>query len=819
MPLPWTRRLCSRAATITLGLVLAPLISAAATAQEARPLADRVPARDLSFYFEFDGLDAHAADWKTSAASKILNETTLGVLFEDLAAQGLDLAMKGKLPDPPSGTSLVQAIKSVARRGFALGVTLKGQGPAAGTLVIRGGAGPEISGLLQSMESGDELAAKKTFQRGSQTVITYGDRPTSDAFIVDGGDLVLTTTPNVDRVLAVLEGREPAATNYPIRVGLAKPEGPFRPVALAFFNTKALPPLSPRAAALGLGGVERVEYRLGFRDGATYSVLRLVAPSPRRGILALLDGPTFDGSSLPPLPAVVTGFAVASISPGRIFDTLLAMVRQSDPEDARRFEESVERVDRHLGVKLRDDLLARLGPKWSMSMTAGNPDAGVPFDVVALVEVADPAAFGPALGKVFDAANAAIKAPRPGIPAGGPRPEFRKIDGGQPGSRSGHEIFLPPGSVPPGPMASARPTILIGSKYLAIGSTAGPASAALDMAEGQGGRWSPEGPFAPMMAALPPRMVLLSVSDPRESLPALISNLPGLVMGANMALANRPGPDGNRPDGPAIPLRIDPAKVPPAEALAARLFPASTAISVDDGGISYTSRESLPSITNPTTPVVIALLLPAVQAAREAARRTQCAGNLKLMGLAIHNDHHVNNKIARDIHDKQGKPLLSWRVAILPFIAQQELFDKFKLDEPWDSPANKALLKEMPAMYACPSRPNPEPGTTTYRAWTGKGTLFDGTREIGFRDVLDGLSNTIAVVESTEAVPWTKPDAMPFDPNPAAAPTGAGSNHPGVFNALFLDGSVKFIKTSVNRATLRALITPAGGEVIAPDAY
>jgi hypothetical protein len=96
-------------------------------------------------------------------------------------------------------------------------------------------------------------------------------------------------------------------------------------------------------------------------------------------------------------------------------------------------------------------------------------------------------------------------------------------------------------------------------------------------------------------------------------------------------------------------------------------------------------------------------LLPATQSAREAARRAQCTNNIKQIMLAMHNYHSANNSFPRDITDKDGKPLLSWRVAILPYIEQAELYNKFKLDEPWDSPHKKELLKEMPTSFNCPT--------------------------------------------------------------------------------------------------------------------
>ena len=214
------------------------------------------------------------------------------------------------------------------------------------------------------------------------------------------------------------------------------------------------------------------------------------------------------------------------------------------------------------------------------------------------------------------------------------------------------------------------------------------------------------------------------------------------------------------------------------------------------------------------------MLLPATQSAREAARRSQCVNNLKQIGLANHNYHSANNMLPPPaITDKDGKPLLSWRVTILPYLDQQELYNKFKLDEPWDSPNNKSLIKEMPPVYLCPSRRNPEPGTTTYRVFVGKGALFQEGEGTGFQNVTDGTSNTVMVVESKDAVPWTKPDELMFDPEAKPSFQGAGSPHPGGFNTGFADGSVRFIKNSVSLQVWKALITRASGEVISSDSY
>lgn len=82
---------------------------------------------------------------------------------------------------------------------------------------------------------------------------------------------------------------------------------------------------------------------------------------------------------------------------------------------------------------------------------------------------------------------------------------------------------------------------------------------------------------------------------------------------------------------------------------------------------------------------------------------------LKQFGLACQNYHDTNDALPGNIADKDGKPLLSWRIAILPFIEQQALYEQFKRDEPWDSEHNKKLIEKMPKLYA-PVRESPGRG-------------------------------------------------------------------------------------------------------------
>ncbi len=214
-------------------------------------------------------------------------------------------------------------------------------------------------------------------------------------------------------------------------------------------------------------------------------------------------------------------------------------------------------------------------------------------------------------------------------------------------------------------------------------------------------------------------------------------------------------------------------------------------------------------------PIMIALLLPAVQMSREAARRSQCRNNLKQVGLAMHNYHSVFNSFPPAYTvDAQGKPLLSWRVLILPYIDEQGLFDQFHLNEPWDSPHNLGLAALIPEVYRCPSEPAGFGSGSCYAAISGPGTIFPGDRAVKVVDITDGTANTamIGEVKGANGI-WTQPADVPFD----AGFTGPGnfsSWHPGGWNMLFSDGTVRFLPDSINTTTCRGLMTISGGEAV-----
>jgi hypothetical protein len=191
---------------------------------------------------------------------------------------------------------------------------------------------------------------------------------------------------------------------------------------------------------------------------------------------------------------------------------------------------------------------------------------------------------------------------------------------------------------------------------------------------------------------------------------------------------------------------------------------------------------------------------------------TTSQNNLKQIGLAFHNFHDATGGFPNDITGKDGKPLLSWRVAILPFIEQDDLYRQFKLDEPWDSDANKKLVEKMPKTYA-PVRVQAKAGETYYQVFTGEKALFGGkVKNPRITGITDGTSNTGMVFEAGEPTAWTKPGDLPFDPKKELPKLGGLFD--GDFHVVLCDGSVRRIKKGADEKELRKLIMPADGEVI-----
>jgi hypothetical protein len=232
---------------------------------------------------------------------------------------------------------------------------------------------------------------------------------------------------------------------------------------------------------------------------------------------------------------------------------------------------------------------------------------------------------------------------------------------------------------------------------------------------------------------------------------------------------------------------------------------------------------------------------PAADRAGAAARARRSMNNLKMICLAFHNYADTYRAFPPAVvFGPDGKPWHSWRVLLLPYLEQENLYRQYDFSSPWDSPTNIKLAAKIIDVYRDPSRKADDPATG-YAALVGADALFspDGVRMTSkddfpgclsrgrqrfFQDVTDGTSNTIAfaTVAAERSIPWTKPEDIIFgDALPGIGkPAGLGAIDTGAVRAAlaaFADGSVHVLAADKDPAELRKLITRAGGEVVEYD--
>lgn len=211
---------------------------------------------------------------------------------------------------------------------------------------------------------------------------------------------------------------------------------------------------------------------------------------------------------------------------------------------------------------------------------------------------------------------------------------------------------------------------------------------------------------------------------------------------------------------------------------------------------------------------------------REAYSRTQCRNNLKQIGLAMHLYHDVMNMFPPAWQSKGTLP--SWRVALLPYLEQSDLYDSYDFGKAWDAPENVTLSEQLVAVFDCPQRPKRRQRNaanqfrTAYVVPFGPESVFDG-RGVRIRDITDGTTHSIMAVEAcgTDIV-WTEPrdnsaESRPLSVNRPASKVDRSdsllsSYHMGGAQMLFADGSVRFVSEQIDPAVLKALSTKNAGE-------
>jgi prepilin-type processing-associated H-X9-DG protein len=217
------------------------------------------------------------------------------------------------------------------------------------------------------------------------------------------------------------------------------------------------------------------------------------------------------------------------------------------------------------------------------------------------------------------------------------------------------------------------------------------------------------------------------------------------------------------------------------------------------------------------------LMLPAPARNNEAARQTTCRNNLKQIALAMCNYQQSYGCFPPAfIPDKNGKPMHSWRVLILPYLEAEDLYRQYRFDEPWDGPHNRLLADKMPKVYCCPSARSEGP-VTDYAMIIGAHAVSNGPKSCTLKDIKDGASSTTLVVEASDAgINWMEPrdldaEKMTFrilssDEATCEGKCEISSPHSGGANIGFSDGTARFVPSHTEPDKVKAMTTIDGGE-------
>ncbi|WP_298866283.1 DUF1559 domain-containing protein [uncultured Gimesia sp.] len=213
--------------------------------------------------------------------------------------------------------------------------------------------------------------------------------------------------------------------------------------------------------------------------------------------------------------------------------------------------------------------------------------------------------------------------------------------------------------------------------------------------------------------------------------------------------------------------------------------------------------------------MLVVLILPVVQQARETSGAPKSKNNMKQIGLALHNYHDKHSIFPPGaIETTDGRPYHSWQTSILPFVDQNSLYNQINFNKAWHDPANQMIFQQKIRVYLNPSIQETAP-VNGYEISHYRGNELVLKKNNGFRivDIKDSTPNTIMAMEIGENFkPWGDPTNITNPPNIIGS--GKKTTYKGGYQVLMADGSVRFISEDVDRAVLKALSTPDGGEVL-----
>ena len=778
----------------------------------------RLAPEECLFYYAWNGAATPDAKSKNQT-EQLLAEEEIQKFVSAIESELIGLVQKSGQGNPQAQVVtqiLPNLLKTLLTRPATIYVSKAGMGPAgvdvgAALVVHTGGDAQKVVAAVAQLEGllASQLPPNMQFQEltvGTAKLRTLPLPPPAPAVAWGFKKeyfLLAVGQGTVEQIVGKLDGTAPMAgwlqelnkrlpVERPATVGyidvarILTAAGPFM----------ADPSIGAALEALGLKQVQSIGWISGLDETGMAGKTLVSTQGEPAGLFAALAGKPLAVSDLKPIPRDATLGLAMRLDLADIYNRVFDGLGKVNPQARDEAANSLKETEAKAGLQLLDDLLKPLGDVWCLySMPQAAPQGGPPqiTGTVLSISVRERDKLEAthqkllALGRqalMENGGKLAIKESKyKGLPV-----YYVKADGA--------------GTLPVAPawcLTQDRLVVAIDPNSLKdILSRPSSAASLADRTEVGGWFKGGDGPS------------LVLYQDTANILRTAYPALQAMVPLAAMGLASQ-----------GIQFRVPP--LPDLAAIEPHALPSLFVVRRGNKSVLMESHESIPYIgsqSTATSGVAVALLLPAVQAAREAARRTQSTNNLKQIALAFHFFHDKYGQFpTAAFYSAEAKPVLSWRVTLLPFIGEEALYNEFHLQEPWDSEHNKKLIVRMPAVYRNPNLPAAAEGKTNYLGLTGPGGIFDGTNVTKMSDIRDGTSNTILAVEvaADRAVVWTKPDDLAFDvKNPLAGLTGL---RPGIFLAALADGSVRAIASTVSPDVIKALFTRAGAEAVPPGAY
>ncbi|NQT36541.1 MAG: DUF1559 domain-containing protein [Planctomycetes bacterium] len=549
--------------------------------------------------------------------------------------------------------------------------------------------------------------------------------------------------------------------------------------------------------AIGLSDVESITSATGLDESGCVSKLLLKLDGAPRGALSVFDVEPLAKEDLAVIPADATLAAAVRFDLAEAMDTLLDVVGRIEPREEEMMLRDMARAESELGIRFRRDLFAAVGDIWRIYNSPR--EGGLVFTgATAVVDVRDHERLVETNKRLVELMRREL-GPRDRDPENrSPYDSRRRGATIEEFTHRGQTVFflnIIGDEMPFAPAWCITGDELIGGLF--------PQSirAYLDRKAGNGAGGS--------LADVPEVAALFDGG--RAPLGLIYTDTPELFRMAYPVLLIFAQMGCSELQSQGIDITV--GALPSAPVIARHLRPGVLAIRRTDAGIVVETRRTLATGGLATAALVLPMLAHGGPEGFRTPGDVQSMNNLKQIGTAMHNHRSAMRRFPADITDEDGKPLLSWRVKILPYLEQQALYEEFHLDEPWNSPHNMQLLGSTPQIYRAPRADLPK-GGTTYLGMAGKDAVFSDPQGTRMEDIHDGTSMTIAVVQAADskAVPWTKPADFEYDEdNPIA---GLVNSWDIQFNALMCDASVHAIREAIHPRVLKALFTRGGGEPV-----